>query len=310
MKQQHLVLLGGLVLGLLVYNIATTEGDVTVNKLADSSIELATFQASSAAGIVVAKGDTKIELKKDKEQWKLSTGHLADQRKATELVEDMAALRAEVRPANSEQLELYGLDEKSTKTRVAVLGGDGKDLGSVTIGKKGPDWGTAFTKRPSQDEVLLLAEGPVGRVASGELKLSSWIDATATRFELDKTTSLKISGTVSAEFSRKMTVTGDAGPQMSDWVHGASAPFDAEKLASLLNRLDGLYLKEPLAEAGDEAKLTFDMTGGVTRKIELLSQPEEGDARWVRIDGLGYVVGKSSFENVEKALAEAMEPKG
>lgn len=307
MKQQYLLIVCGLAGVLLVANLATCEGEAEVNQLGETAITLSSFDAEKAQAIRIDKGEKRVEVKKEKDTWKLGTGHVADQRKAKDLVEDLAKLTAEKRPAKMDQLDRYGLDAKAEKTLIKVLGAGDTVLAEVALGKKGPDWGTAFTKRADQDEVLLLSEGPTGRVASGELKLSSWIDSTVIRFKQDKTTSLKVSGLQNAEFSRPTVPgEGDAGPSLGDWKPASDGPFNGEKFSSLMNRLDGLYLKEPVTKAEGEAKLTFEVSGGEPRKIELLSQPEEGDDRWVRVDGLGYVVSKSSFENIEKALTESL----
>ncbi|MAO84889.1 MAG: hypothetical protein CMH50_13590 [Myxococcales bacterium] len=307
MKQQYLLIVSGLAGVLLVANLATCEGEAEVNQLGQTAVTLSSFEADKARTIRIDKGEAKVEVTKQKDTWTLGTGHKADQRKAKELVDDLAKLSGEKRPAKMDQLDRYGLDEKSEKTIIKVLGEGDAVLAEVTLGKKGPDWGTAFTKRADKDEVLLLNEGPAGRVAGGELKLSAWIDSTVIRFKQDKTTSLKVSGVQTGEFSRPTVPgEGDAGPSLGDWKSLSAGPFNGEKFNSLMNRLDGLYLKAPLATAEGEAKLTFKASGGDDRTIELLSQPEEGDDRWVRVDGLGYVVSKSSFENVEKALTESL----
>jgi len=309
MKNQYLMIVGGLAAVLLVANLATCEGEGEVNQLGETTIMLASFDADKARKIQIDKGQVKVEVTKAGDRWTLGTGHTADQRKAADLLKDMAQLSAEIRPAKADQLDRYGLDEKAEKTVIKVFGEGDAALGEVTLGKKGPDWGTAFTKRPDHAEVLLLNEGPVGRAAGAELKLSGWIDSTITRFKLDKTDSLKVSGTTSAAFSRPAVPgEGDAGPSLGDWTPAAAGPFNKEKLSSLLNRLDGLYLKAPVADAKGEAKLTFEVSGGEPRKIELLSGPTEGDDRWVRIDGLGYLVSKSSFDNIETALTESLTP--
>ena len=228
MKQQYLLIVSGLAGVLLVANLATCEGEAEVNQLGQTAVTLSSFEADKARTIRIDKGEAKVEVTKQKDTWTLGTGHKADQRKAKELVDDLAKLSGEKRLRKWTNWTAM-VWKKSEKTIIKVLGEGDAVLAEVTLGKKGPDWGTAFTKRADKDEVLLLNEGPAGRVAGGELKLSAWIDSTVIRFKQDKTTSLKVSGVQTGEFSRPTVPgEGDAGPSLGDWKSLSMSPSTAK----------------------------------------------------------------------------------
>ena len=99
MKNQYLMIVGGLAAVLLVANLATCEGEGEVNQLGETTIMLASFDADKARKIQIDKGQVKVEVTKAGDRWTLGTGHTADPRKAADLLKDMAQLSAEIRPA-------------------------------------------------------------------------------------------------------------------------------------------------------------------------------------------------------------------
>jgi hypothetical protein len=300
-KTKQLVGLLATVVVLVGYLMASSQGEVAVNQLGDTQVTLSELNASAATQIKVVRGDnTLIEIKKGPSGWALASGHAADSKKVEGLLKDLGSLKAEQRKANLSQLGTYGLAADDKKTVLTVSDGAGKALTSVAMGKKGPEWGSAWTQRQGKTEVLLMNEGAVGRLADGELKAKDWLNRQPAKMDMSTITSVRIAGEVTAELSLAAAAP-DAGPAV--WANTQGGEVASDKVAALGSTLSSTYV-DGVASAGAPSSIlamTFGGTSGET-KVTLSQSAEK---TWVMAVGEHiYTIGESNAKSLRNKARE------
>jgi hypothetical protein len=300
MKTKHLTLLGAAVLCLVVYlGLGGAETGPT-NVIDDGLVRVAKFNVSALDQLTVSQNGTEvIRLAKKPTGWKLASGHRADAKKVADLIDDLANLKAEVRPARADQLKTYGLAEADSKTEVFVRQGE-KVLAQVTLGKKGPDWGTAFTKRSDHDEVLLTREGPVGRLVSSPLKASSLLDQYPGKHEAAAVSELSIKGSFQRVLTKFQPPEEDGKPATAVWTAANKEKVDSAAVDALLTHLSSLYVRESTSPAKEQLAVELTLTGAPFKSIGYVAG--DADMRTLVVDGMAYTIGKASITTLEEKL--------
>jgi hypothetical protein len=290
MQGKQIVGLTTTVLALVGYLLLSSGSDVAVNQIGDSMISLSSVKADLAASISVKKGETQLlVLNKAPAGWTLATGHPADSKKVEDLLSNLADAKAEERRVNLEQLATYGLADAKLLTVVSVSDSGGKELASVRLGKKGPDWGSAWTQRNGKQEVLLLNEGPLGRLVDGELKLKDWLDKQPAKNEATGLNKLLISGELQAEL-RRSQAAADAGPAL--WRNAAGETVESSKVDALLSNLNGLYIDDV---ASGESSPILQLTLAAEGVESALVLSRSGEKDWqIKVGAHAYKIGEHS----------------
>jgi hypothetical protein len=302
MKTTHIIGLAGAVVVLIAYLMMSGDSDLAVNQVGDSMITLSSVNADQAATITVKKGETELlALNKAAAGWTLATGHPADSKKVEELLGNLADAKAETRRVNLDQLATYGLGDAKLFTVIAVSDSGGKELGRVQLGKKGPDWGSAWTKRDGKQEVLLLNEGALGRLVDGEFKLKTWLDRQPAKTDAAGLNKLSISGELQAELSRSEAAK-DAGPAL--WQSAGGEAIDASKVDALLSNLNGLYIDDR-ASGETSPILSLNLFSGSAEKAIVLGR--SGDTDWqLKVGAHAYKISENSAKALRNKARELL----
>jgi hypothetical protein len=301
MKNNQLLALGAAVVLLAGYLMMSSDRDVQVNQLGDTLVTLTDASAEQAATLVVTKDKVElISLKKVGDQWLLASGHPADTSKVAALIIDLSQLQAESRRVNMDQLATYGLGKDDAKTSVVASDASGKALASVVLGKKGPQWGSAWTQREGKSEVLLLQEGPVGRLVDGEFKAKDWLNRQPAKSDNTSVSMLTLTGELSASITRK-EAAADAGP--AAWVDAKGNAVESAKAEGLLSALSNLYIDDVASDTQATPVLELRVqTGGKERAVILGQNPEKS---WRLLVGdLAYNVSESSAKSLRNRARE------
>jgi hypothetical protein len=301
MKPNHLMILGAAFFGLVAFLAFCGPDDGPTNQLATGSVRVAKFNTSAPDRLTISQGDKElVALTKSGATWHLASGHPADLKKVDELIQDLAALKADIRPARAGKLATYGLAKTDVTTRIDVFAGE-KVLAAVTLGKKGPDWGTAFTKRADHDEVLLTSEGPVGRLVSGEIKPSAMIERHPGKLDPSAVTEMTIGGSVNRVLTKFQAPEVEGETPAPVWTAADQKPVASEAAEALLKYLGTLYIRDPVALPAGAPAAVISLTGAGFAKIGFFAG--DGDVRTLVIDEMAYTIGKASITTFEEKLA-------
>ena len=301
MKTNQLVGLLVAVVVLIGYLMLSSR-EVVVNQADDTEVTLSTLNASTASAIKITRGETPLlEVKKHASGWALVSGHPADSKKVDDLLKDLGNLKAEPRRVNTAQLGTYGLADGDERTVLTVSDAAGKALTSVAMGKKGPDWGSAWTQRQGKSEVLLMQEGAVGRLADGDIKAKDWLNRQPAKMEMSTVSVVRISGEVSAELSKSAAAAPDAGP--AAWTLAKGGTVESAKVAALGSTLSSTYIDDVAsAGAGDSVlDMTFTGSAGETK----VALTKNGEKSWVLSVGTHlYAISEHSAKSVRNKARE------
>lgn len=301
MKNNQLLALGAAVVLLAGYLMMSSNRDVQVNQLGDTLVTLTDATAEQATTLVMTKDEAElISLKKVGDQWLLASGHPADNSKVEALVIDLSQLQAESRRVNMDQLATYGLGKDDAKTSVVASDASGKALASVTLGKKGPQWGSAWTQREGKSEVLLLQEGPVGRLVDGEFKAKDWLNRQPAKSDNTSVSMLTLTGELSASITRK-EAAADAGP--AAWADAKGNAVDSAKADGLLTALSNLYIDEVASDTQATPVLELRVQAAGKERTLILGQNPEKSWRLL-IGDLAYNVSESSAKSLRNKARE------
>jgi len=301
MKNNQLLALGAAVVLLAGYLMMSSDRDVQVNQLGDTLVTLTDASAEQAATLVVTKDKVElVSLKKVDDQWLLASGHPADTSKVAALIIDLSQLQAESRRVNMDQLATYGLGKDDAKTSVVASDASGKALASVVLGKKGPQWGSAWTQREGKSEVLLLQEGPVGRLVDGEFKAKDWLNRQPVKSDNTSVSMLALTGELSAAITRK-EAAADAGP--ATWVDAKGDVIDSAKADGLLSALSNLYIDDVASDTQATPVLELRVQTGDKERTVILGQNPEKSWRLL-VGDLAYNVSESSAKSLRNKARE------
>jgi hypothetical protein len=302
LQSKQIIGLAAAVVVLIGYLMMSGDSDVAVNQIGDSTITLSSIKADQATTITVKKGETELlSLNKTAAGWTLASGHPADAKKVEDLLKNLADAKAEERRVNLDQLATYGLGDAKLLTVVSVGDSGGKELARVQLGKKGPDWGSAWAQRDAKQEVLLLNEGPLGRLVDGEFKLKGWLDKQPAKTEATALTKLSISGELQVELSRS-DAAKDAGPAL--WSNAAGEAMDTSKVDALLSHLSGLYIDD-IASAESSPILTLTAVTNGAGKTMVLGR--SGDKDWqLKVGDHAYKVSENSAKTLRNKVRELL----
>ena len=295
MKNQHILALGATVVVLALYLSLSSNRDVAVNQLGDTMVTLAEVSAEQAGKLTITVADkAALTLEKKENAWVLPSGHPANAQKVDGLLEDLKSLQAEKRRVNMDQLAPYGLGEGDPRTVLTIADGAGTSLASVSLGKKGPDWGSAWTQREGKAEVLLVQEGAVGRLVDGELKVKDWLNRQPAQFDTKSAATLTLSGEVQGVYNRPAGLV-DAGPQT--WTTSTNQDADDDKVSALLNQLSGLYIDDLATDV--QVTPTLEVTVGFAAGATAAKLGQSADKKWFLLVGqLGYSLSESAAKGL------------
>ena len=197
----------------------------------------------------------------------------------------------------------YGLAESDPRTVLTVSDAAGKALVSVAMGKKGPDWGSAWTQRPGKSEVLLMQEGAVGRLVDGEISTKDWMNRQPAKMDMGTVTALRITGEVTADLS-KAAAAPDAGP--SGWTLAKGGTVESAKVAALGSTLSSTYIDDVAVAGKGEAILdmTFAGSAGETKVVLTLND----DKSWILSVGTHlYSMSEHSAKSLRNKARELVD---
>ena len=301
MKNNQLIALGAVVIILIAYLFTSSNRDVAVNQLGDTMVTLSEIDASKANNIAVRQGEkTVLDLMKKSNQWRLASEHSANATKVDGLIENLTSLQAEKRRVNMDQLDTYGLGKDDIRTIVTVSDSAGKALATVSLGKKGPDWGSAWSQREGKSEVLLVQEGAVGRLVDGDIKAKDWLNRQPAQFDTKTAASVTFSGDAVGSFTRPAGLN-DAGPLT--WKSASGTDADDGKVEALLNTLSGLYI-EDIAGDGD-ATPTLEIRVGFAAGEQQVTLGQTAEKAWqILIGNLAYSLNESTAKSLRNKARE------
>lgn len=303
MKNNQLLALAAAVVLLVGYLMLSSDGDVAVNQLGDTLVTLTDATADQAAQLVVRTGDAEaLNLKKSGDQWLLADGHPANSNKVTALIADLSQLQGEARRVNMDQLEIYGLGTDDPKTTVVASDASGKAIASIVLGKKGPQWGSAWTQREGKSEVLLLQEGPVGRLVDGELSVKDWLNRQPVKSDTKVVTALSLTGELTASLKRSASAS-DAGP--SAWTDAKGNAVDSAKAEGLLSALSNVYIDEVASDGDATPVLEFGLSIDGAQRNVILGQTVEKSWR-LMVGNLAYNLSESSTKSLRNKARELL----
>ena len=301
MKKNQLLALGAVVVLLVAYLFTTSNTDVAVNQLGDTMVTLSELDASKAAAISVRQGDNEVlSLLKKNNQWQFKSEHTANASKVEGLIENLTALQAERRRVNLDQLGIYGLGKDDVRTVVSIADGAGQSLVSVTLGKKGPDWGSAWSQREGKSEVLLIQEGAVGRLVDGEIKATDWLNRQPAQFDTKTAASVTLVGEAKGSFTRPAGLV-DAGPLT--WKTQAGADADDSKVDGLLNTLSGLYI-DGIASNGDATPVLELRVGFAAGERAIILGQTTKKSFQILVGDLAYRLSDSTAKSLRNKARE------
>ena len=295
MKKNQLLLLGAVVVVLIAYLFTASNTDVAVNQLGDTVVTLSEMDPAKVATISVRKADKAVlSLLKKNNQWQFESEHTANATKVEGLLENLALLQAEKRRVNMDQLGTYGLGKDDVRTVLTVADETGKSLAAVALGKKGPDWGSAWSQREGKAEVLLVQEGAVGRLVDGEIKVTDWLNRQPAQFDTKTAASLTLGGEAKGSFTRPAGLV-DAGPLT--WKSQAGADADDSKVDGLLNTLSGLYIDGIAGDGNATPVLELRVGFAAGERAIILGQTAE-KAFQILVGNLAYSLSDSTAKSL------------
>lgn len=303
MKNNQLFALGAVVVILIAYLFTSSNKDVAVNQLGDTMITLSEIDDSKVAKLVVRQGTKDVlSLTKKANQWQFESEHAANPTKVEGLLENLKSLQAEKRRVNMDQLGTYGLGKEDVRTTLTASDASGKALATVSLGKKGPDWGSAWSQRDGKSEVLLIQEGAVGRLVDGEIKAKDWLNRQPAQFDTKTAAGLTIGGEAKGSFTRPAGLP-DAGPLT--WTSQAGADVDDAKVEALLNTLSGLYIENIAGDGNATPVLELRVGFAAGERTVILGQTAEKSWQ-ILVGNLAYSLSESTAKSLRNKAREAV----
>jgi hypothetical protein len=304
MKQQHLIGLGVAVAVLAGYLFTRSNREIVVNRLDETVVVIAEVDSDKVASIEVGKaGKTLIAASKSDAVWRLASGHKVAQKTIDDLLADLKNLRAERRNVNLKDLKPYGLASDDITTDLIAKDASGAVLATVKLGKKGPDWGSAWTQREGQEEVLLIAEGAVGKLADKAPEAKSWIERQPAKVETAKVTGLRLSGELTVTLAKSTPAGVDAGP--AGWNSADGKPVETDKAEAILSALNNLYADDVAAQPTGEPTMGIDIALGDAKRTAVLFAA--GEKKWTLVvDGQAYAISDYSAKSLRNKGRELL----
>jgi hypothetical protein len=185
MKKKTLyTLLGALAVLVIIYLIQlSTHKKVSVE---ESTVPILPDFSPAAIVKIEAYQDTSAEksliLDKTHDRWvvKSNFGAKAKETQVTKLLESLEGMRGQLRSTREELLSDFSIGEEQT-FHLVLYDEEGNQLYHLLVGKKGPDWKSAFVRRAGESKVYLANENLLtqfGIYGEGtrELDFNRWTD--------------------------------------------------------------------------------------------------------------------------------------
>ena len=189
---------------------------------------------------------------------------------------------------------------KQPKTRIEAKDAQGASLGQVELGKKGPDWGSAWTQREGQAEVLLLAEGAVGRLADKAPTAKDWINRQPAKITAAEVASIALSGEIKSSLTRGQAAP-DAGA--ASWSNESNQPVDKAKAEALTTQLSSLYVDDRADAPKSDPVLNINLVS--TAQTIATNLHQEDEKSWVLVvNGQGYAISETNAKNLRNKARE------
>ena len=303
MKNNQLFALGAVVVILIVYLFSSSNKDVAVNQLGDTMITLSEIDDSKIAKLSVRQGkDERLSLTKKSNQWLFASEHAANATKVEGLLENLKSLQAEKRRVNMDQLSTYGLGKEDARTTLTASDATGKVLATISLGKKGPDWGSAWSQREGKSEVLLLQEGAVGRLVDGEIRAKDWLNRQPAQFDTKTAAGLTIGGEAKGSYARPAGLP-DAGPLT--WTSASGVDADDAKVEALLNTLSGLYIEDIAGDGNATPVLELRVGFAAGERTIILGQTAEKSWQ-ILVGSLAYSLSEPTAKSLRNKARETV----
>jgi len=194
MKSRHLMLLAVAVVALLAVSVfQKTSHRRTVSKSDTAPVLDVNVNVENINRVTVSQGadSTRVVIERLPDRWvaRSAWGHDADERKVTELIEALNALRGEFRSNEASVLSDYGLgpDAPITPVTVTIYGLEWEEIASLEIGTQSPSGGV-FVREPGTDAAFLSRTNILGKLGmwSGPARPENRVFLNLDVFECDR----------------------------------------------------------------------------------------------------------------------------
>lgn len=279
-------LVGALAVALGLWVVATfvSGGSASIAAPGDVAGFFEGADADAVQAVRIVTPDETMALERVDGRWSIS-GFPADSAAVTRLLDGIAqASIGELVAANPDNHQRMGVSSDSTTTLEIDVAGDVREL---HVGDTGPRFGTAFARRPGDDEVYLL-EGDL-RAQLGR-DLDQWRDRTMVAIDSSAVTRIE----VQRQGDAYTLVRGD-----SVWAFESGDEVAAPAVDGVLAELARLVATGFVADSDSIASLevasttrAYDVAGALLAEITI----GEGDTdRWARTASDDYLYRVSAF---------------
>ena len=250
--------------------------------------DLPHFNRAEVDTILVTRGDTTVRLVRKGAGWMVNqyTAVTASVKEFLDALADTAAT-SELVARSASSHERLGVDSVKGK-RVAAKAG-AKALVTYVVGNRGPNWESAYVRRPGANDVYLLK----GRLAElAERKVDDWRDKHLASVEPDSVGEIEVTR---GKTNYLLKRDGKA------WKFKDGAETDSAAVASLLGQFKSLdaagFATPAQADSADfvkpERRVRLARAGG--RPLLQLTIDSAGYNYWVRKDTLSTVYRMDSW---------------